>query len=703
MSFSRSQWDQFLTPGGGVAGMGKDLPKADDMLGSRLGAFELVEVIGVGGMASVFRGERADGQFEQSVAIKVMHAGLEDEQLQQRFRQERQILAKLDHPGIARVFEGGVTEDGRPYLVMDVVRGKSIDQWCREQQATLTRRLESFLEVIDAVQYAHGHLVVHCDLKPANILIDDKGRARLLDFGIAQVFSGGLGQGDEIETAFRPFTPLYAAPEQLRGQDAQVATDVWQLGLLLFELVTEAHPWRGYGTDLARLTSEILDGEPARPSDLANSGTGPEIDAGRWQELDAIVACCLNKQPADRYVNVLALSQDLQSLLAHRPVAAVGGQAGYRASRFIHRHQLTLGISAGVLIAMAGLAWWGQSRVDDQRDRAEAMAAFVGSMVATRDPLAGQFQGLELISGSSFEPPVAVTSDPVLQREFVLLSGKTLINFGDFDRIIELVAPLADSLIDAPPEDTRLAEYLSLLGYARFRSGQVEAGRSDLTRALDLMSGDWGEADSRRLTARRLAQVEQSAGRFDRARAVLESILDRSAKDPDSAPVWLDLGLVAGEQGDYPAAIAALEQAVALGQQGALKVSALAALADAQRLSGQLAQAIERADQAVSLAGNDAGMRATALVARANVRRADNQFAAAVDDYRAALGTYRATLGEDHRDTGVLTAALATTLMLDQRCPAAIPLFDDAIRIAQLNGQEDQVLTRLQEQRKACR
>ena len=231
-------------------------------VGLRIGVYKIVEEIGHGGMGEVYRASRVDGQYDKQVAIKLVRVGLDSPFLIERFRHERQILASLDHPNIARLFDGGSTEDGIPYLVMELIEGIPIDQYCDAHDLSVTERLKLFTEVCAAVQYAHQRLVIHRDIKPSNILVTEERVPKLLDFGIAKIVDPSLGAAT---TLVRPMTPEYASPEQIRGEPITTATDVYSLGVVLYRLLTGKSPYRET-TRTHELFRVICEAEPARPS-----------------------------------------------------------------------------------------------------------------------------------------------------------------------------------------------------------------------------------------------------------------------------------------------------------------------------------------------------------------------------------------------------------------------------------------------------
>ncbi|WP_257386878.1 serine/threonine-protein kinase, partial [Tahibacter caeni] len=351
-----------------VAGLAQELtgrhgPAASGACtGERLGPFALVREIGRGGMGAVWLAERADGEFAQQVAIKLIRGGWDAAEAQARFRAERQILASLQHPHIAHLVDGGVGADGRPWLALDYVDGVDLHSWCDARQLDLRQRLDLFLNVCDAVAHAHQHLVVHRDLKPSNILVRRDGVVKLLDFGIAKLLDP---QSASIST-MRLFTPEYAAPEQVRGELVTTAVDIYALGLLLYELLSGQRPYKVDRPTPAAYERAILDQEPTRPS-LSLTRDAAQADAVAANrhltpqrlrrelrgDLDAIVLKALRKQPQQRYASVGELVADVRRYLQRQPVAARRGNWRYRTARFLQRHAAATALGAVAVLALA--------------------------------------------------------------------------------------------------------------------------------------------------------------------------------------------------------------------------------------------------------------------------------------------------------------------------------------------------------------
>jgi serine/threonine protein kinase/tetratricopeptide (TPR) repeat protein len=326
---------------------------APPAVGRRVGAYVLVREIGSGGMGTVYLAERDDGAFRRRVAVKLIRRGMDTEDILRRFRNERQVLAGLEHPNIARLLDGGATEDGLPYLAMEYVDGVPIDRWCEQNRPSLERRLELFLGVCSAVQHAHQNLVVHRDLKPSNILVTPAGEPKLLDFGIAKVLGpeGGERTLDRTLTGKRLLTPGYASPEQLSGSALTTASDVFSLGVLLYELLVGESP---FGAD--RRAAPAGSERTERPSTRVRARGGPNARARAKRlagDLDTIVLTALRSEPSRRYASVDRLAADVRRHLDGMPVLARPDSLGYRASRFVRRNRLIVGATVALLLALA--------------------------------------------------------------------------------------------------------------------------------------------------------------------------------------------------------------------------------------------------------------------------------------------------------------------------------------------------------------
>ncbi len=513
--------------------------------GQRVGAYRIVEEIARGGMGAVYLAERADAQFDKRVAVKLVRHGLDSDALRRRFRAERQILARLEHPHIARLLDGGMTETGLPFLVMEYIEGVRIDQYCNDHQLSTSERLELFLTVCDAVQYAHQNLVVHRDLKPSNMLVTKQGAVKLLDFGIAKLLDedAATDSGDELpltRTGMRMMTPQYAAPEQVRADLVTTATDVYALGIILYELLSGQRPYRLGGLSPGEVERVICDEEPARPSTAvtrpADTGatrpaTPEEISRMRATEpdklrrllsgdLDTIVLKALRKDPARRYLSVEQFAEDIRNYLAGRPVTARPDALSYRASKFIRRHWV--GVLATTLVflslvtGIAATAW--QARVaDQQRRKAEQRFADIRQLAST----------------FLFE----------LHDDIADLPGSTAAREHLVTRSLEYLDRLAQDA-DANADPSFLLE----IATAYRKVGDVQGNPTNAN----------------------LGQTQAALASYYKATTTAQSVLDTNPDDPEArrtlALIQEKLSDVEAATGNLQAADSAMRQAVALYQ-----------------------------------------------------------------------------------------------------------------------------------------
>ncbi len=383
------------------------LPDADTALaGVIIGSYTLMSRIGDGGMGTVWLGRRSDGRYEGQVAIKLLNAALVGRDGEERFRREGVILGRLSHPHIARLIDAGVSNTGQPYLVLELVKGDHIDAYCDERRLSIPRRVRLFLDVLSAVSHAHTNLIVHRDLKPSNVLIDDAGAVKLLDFSIAK-----LMQDEDASRLTQEggavLTPRYAAPEQVTGGPITTATDVYSLGVLLYELLSGQHPYGGAITSSADFTRAIVEREPlplstafhhasqeSRSLVAAQRGSTPErLDRALGGELETILHKTLKKSPAERYGSVAELVDDLRRYLDHKPITARPDTARYRAAKFVRRHRRGIGVTAAalttVVLLSAAYAMQLMTERDGQRlqaEKARRVSELLTSVLLSADP-----------------------------------------------------------------------------------------------------------------------------------------------------------------------------------------------------------------------------------------------------------------------------------------------------------------------------
>ncbi|MFM9995662.1 MAG: protein kinase domain-containing protein [Phycisphaerales bacterium] len=576
-----------LDPGAGSA------PVKDDLIGATLASWKIERRIASGGMGTVYFGIRDDGQFQQQVAIKVVKRGMDSEELIKRFRRERRALAALNHPNIARLLDGGMAPDGRPYLVMEYVPGEPIDLYCNRKRLTIPERLQLFRTVCDAVRAAHRTLIVHRDLKPGNILVTDDGVPKLLDFGIAKLV-GGVEATRTID-AERRLTPEYASPEQAAGLPLTTSTDVYSLGVILYKLLCGRLPYRFVTKTSAEIERVIRQEPAAPPSGAAMHRTwpslvreapegGPDADRvahgrqttpGRLRralrgDLDNIVLMALRKEPERRYASVEQFGADIERFLQGMPVAARPDTFRYRTSKFVRRHAAAVLVGAGIAallaVAVVAIAWQGQVAARERdaaylaRDQAEEVVKFLRDMLSSGDSAASR----------------DVTVRTVLDRTAMAIEGQLA----------------KDPLVQAAVRSTIAHSYLAL--------GVLDEAERHMRAAYRTRLGRLGE-DHHDVAESKLdlAALLNARRKYAEAETLLRESLEmhrrqRGPDNPDTGRVLNDLGAVLWSQGKLGEAAAAHE--------GALRVRRLAygdeSLPVAESLSTMAAVRTQRNDHA---------------------------------------------------------------------------------------------------------
>jgi serine/threonine protein kinase/tetratricopeptide (TPR) repeat protein len=548
-----------------------DIESIDSSLvGQRLGAYQLVECLGRGGMGEVYRAHRVDSGFEMQVAIKLVRAGSGSDLLR-RFHAERQILASLDHPGIARMLDGGVTPTGEPYLVMELVIGEPIDLYCEKRELSIAERLLLFRQVCAAVSYAHRRLVVHRDLKPANILVTAQGAVKLLDFGIAKLLTADLPDRETAEvtrTTVRAMTPQFSSPEQILGLPITTASDVYSLGVVLFHLLTGDSPYRNAIVSTRDAIRDVCETEPLIPSaaawkSVADGKNRPLLN----RDLDHITLRALRKEPEERYGSADEFSEDVRRYLAGLPVLASGDQMSYRIRKFWGRHWLavtTAGLFVTVLIVALGFYAREARIAEEQRALAAQRFADVRQLATTFmfkvndaiDELPGAAAARNLIAttSQSYLDSLAkqAGADRGLQKELAksyerLADIQGMLNTQNLglhhEALINYAASLSllEKLTSGQPPDPAILSTMSL----------IHTKRSEL---LLMVNGD----------------VQSAATESKQAVALLDSVVSMKPDDLDArqllAQAYAADAFVEGYADQYDAAIVVADKAIAIAE-----------------------------------------------------------------------------------------------------------------------------------------
>jgi serine/threonine-protein kinase len=467
----------------------------DDAVGRTIGPYRLLQPLGRGGSATVYLAERIDGEFEQRVAVKVLRAeaALADGVVR-RFTQERQILAGLRHPGIASLLDGGTTPWGRPFLVVELIEGRPLDVDCKERGLDVRERVRRIIDVADALQYAHRHLVVHRDLKPSNILVAAEGRVKLLDFGIAKLLDPNPSAGVAATgTLAMWMTPRYASPEQILGLPVTTASDLYQLGLVLYELLTGQPAFDAPTDSPAALVASARDRSSARPATVAQV---PD-------ELDAIVQMATHGDPSRRYDSVAAFAEDLRAFLDRRPVRARGDSLVYRLKVFARRHRAGVAFAAAAIVAVLGFSaamTWSYLRAERARERAEAIGSFLESTLQGAQPHISRGRDTELLEAILADAAERIEGElgdrPYVAADVHRIVSETYRLLSDFDRAQQHAElSLRAFASELGPKARETIKARQLLGLILWDQSHYEQAEGELREVLALAQRELGPSD----------------------------------------------------------------------------------------------------------------------------------------------------------------------------------------------------------------
>lgn len=529
-------------------------------VGDRVGAYRLTEEIGRGGMGVVYRAERADALYHKTVAIKLL-GPLAGPEVIERFGQERAILAALVHPNIARLLDGGVTADSVPYLVMEHVEGRPIDHYCADEGLDVEARLALFVELCDAVQFAHRNLVVHRDLKPSNILVTEDGTPMLLDFGISKLVDDGTGA---TLTMHHLMTPAYASPEQVAGRPITTASDVYSLGVVLYESLTGRLPYVVEGRPLTEVAAMVAEAEAPRPSQVAPPG----FDAKLRGDLDTILLRALAKEPERRYGTAEGLADDLRRHLDRRPVLARPDTVGYRVSKFVRRHRIGVASAAVIALALvggaAGTAWQARvaaaerDRATLEASRAERMNAFLVEMLSAPDPrVEGRdVRVADVLDRTAERVDAALADQPALAAEMHRTLSRTYLGLGLLEEAVgEARASLDRARLVPGDSRAEVAAALRHLGVALSEAGVYPEAEARQREALAMFEGLDLPLD-RATSMNQLAVVLNRVDRTDEAERLYRAALAVFDAHPERdeheyAETINNLAIVLGNRGQF--------------------------------------------------------------------------------------------------------------------------------------------------------
>jgi eukaryotic-like serine/threonine-protein kinase len=508
------------------------LDTADPVVSRELGPYRIIRLLGEGGMGVVYLAERSDLQVQ--VAIKVLRDAWLSPSRRERFLSEQRTLAQLNHPSIARLYDAAVLPDGTPFFVMEYIDGAPLVQYCRSGKCVIERRLQLFRDVCEAVQHAHSHAVIHRDLKPSNILVKDDGGVRLLDFGIAKQIESLDLKVDQTMTGLRLMTPAYAAPEQIRGDRVGISTDVYSLGVILYELLAGESPFDLSNLTPAEAATVIVDHAPGKPSAEVRHA-GPERDPhafalprAAWSDLDVLCLTAMHKDPQRRYPSVEALVRDLDHYLHGEPLQARPDRVSYRIAKFVRRNRAAVTTAVLVFAIINTMAAYFTVRLTKARDTALAEAArtrriqnFMASLFQGGDPSAGPDNNLRVLTllDRGVQQAQALNGDPEVQSELFDTLGGLYQNLGKLDTANSLLTSslsLRKSLFGS--DSPQVGETLVALGRLRDDQAQLPEAENLIRQGLDIETRHLspGHAEIAKATTA-LGKVLEDRGAYDNA------------------------------------------------------------------------------------------------------------------------------------------------------------------------------------------
>ncbi len=711
--------------------------------GDRIGAYQVVRELGRGGMGSVWLAVRSDGTLKRSVALKLPHVAFFDRASRERFDRERDILAALAHANIARLYDAGVTADGQPFLALEYVDGVPITAYADERGLGLRRRIELFFQVLDAVQFAHRNLVVHRDLKPSNVLVNKDGAAMLLDFGIAKLLASGgapAAATDATELGGSPMTPRYASPEQVGDGPVTTSSDVYSLGVMLYELLAGRLPYRVKQGSRDEIRAAITSGDTVPPSRAAHGR--PELVRALKGDLDSILLRALERDPASRYPSAESFARDLERYLKGEPVEARPPSRLYKTRKFVRRHRIGVGIAAAVTVAIlasTAFAVVQMRTAQRQRDRATHVSDFLISLFKVSDP--SEAKGKTVTAREILDKGVAkiddLASEPLVQADLLITMGEVYKNLGLYSSALPLLQKSLDlRRKQLGSDDYETMESINDLATLLENEGKLEEAETLFREALERRRrvlgpdhkdtlnaennlalvlqarGNLAEAealfreslagkqrtlkpddDDRLPPINNLANLLKQEGRIAEAKPYMTQLVEEARRilgedDPHTLTAISNLGLLVDGEGNPAAAERYLRDALAarrrvLGPDHPQTLLSMYFLGDCLGELGRFEEAESLVGSAVEglrkTLGPDHPRAMAARNAQAILAEEQGRYEEAERIFRDVLDSRRRKLGPDNTETIESTIGLARVLMLQAKLSEAEPLIRQAV------------------------
>ena len=682
--------------------------------GANIGCWRIQRELGRGGMGVVMLAERIDGQFEQLVALKLIKRGMDSEAVLGRFLRERQILARLSHPNIARLLDGGLSTDGRPYFVMEYVEGAPLVDYCTTHSLGLRARLDCVLQICAALQFAHRQLVVHLDIKPSNVIVTQAGEVKLLDFGIAKLLGdspAALSMHTHTQ-AQRPLTIGYASPEQLLGDPVSTATDVYGIGCLLYELLTGQRP-NDDATSPEEARQALTRREPLAPSKAAHIARGvPGISPRRLRgDFDTIVLKALKREPERRYPTVEALAEDLRRCLDEHPIAARCDTLFYRTSKFVTRNPVGVALAALALVALLGTTTFALSQASSARAealRARAVTHYLVDVFRVADPRGTpggmKLTAREVLDAGAKQLQAQLAQQPQLEASFSVVLGTIYAGLGENDRTITLLQRALVLRQGDERDEISHADTLALLARAQYEKGDYPAAtRSSMDASVEHHAQGKNESAAIAQDLALQGEISRRQGEFAQGESLLRQALVMSRKilhapDPQIAAQLNQLAALYGDMGHLEQATALTEQSLSMfrtlhGENHLDVAENLVNLGVFRMQTGHIAQALPAFDEAIQiyrqLLPNDHPLHALALANEARAFDRLKRYREADPLYREALAIQRRVLSGQHPDLATTLNNLAVLRMHLDDFSASAEYSREALAIWEAQGKPE--------------